>query len=273
MYDFLEILQLETSTACNMHCYYCDYHHNPSTVYNYQMPLEFVEKIMIQLKDHKLTRIQPWLAGEPMLETRMPEIIKIIKKYSSAEIVFFTNATVYENRHLLMLADRVDVTLSAATPETFLKVHGAPLYHEAVKTIEWLEQQPRHPPISMRIVVTERNQHEVAQWQQQWSRFHQYHNIASGLLVGGWQPENKLELDGEIQQMARGQYMPGAPCLFWNLCAINVFGDVYQCCKAINHIYGNLHSASLDEIWQKRLANNRDASTCRVCPVRVDKHD
>lgn len=269
MYESLEILQLETSTACNMNCHYCDYHHVPGSAYNYQMPLDLVEKIMVQFKDHKLMRIQPWLAGEPMLETRMPEILKIIKKYSDAEIVFFTNATIYENRHILMLADKVDITVSAATPETYQIIHGQPFLPQAIKTIEWLEQQPNHPPISLRIVVTEKNQHEVEAWQKYWSRFKQYHNIACGLLVSGWQPDIRLDLDGEIQQMTRGQYMLGAPCLFWNLAAVNVFGDLYQCCKAITHIYGNLNQMTFDEVWKKRLANNRNNSTCQTCPVRI----
>jgi len=199
----------------------------------------------------------------------MPEIIKIIKKYSNAEIVFFTNATVYENRELLMLADIVEVTISAATPESYERIHGKPYFNRVVKTVEWLEQQPDHPDIHLRMVVTPRNQHEVEAWKEQWKRFKTFQNIATSLLVDKWKPDVKLNLDGEVEQMKRGEHAKGAPCLFWNLAAINVLGDLYQCCKAINHVYGNLNYESFQDVWDKRLANNRNTSTCRVCPVRV----
>lgn len=267
MFDFLEILQLETSTVCNMHCHYCDYHQNPSSNYSHQMPLELVEKIMRQFEGHRLMWIQPWLAGEPLLETRMPEIVRIIRKYSDAPLVFFTNATVYENREILMLADRVEVSVSAATRETYAKVHGRDLLDRVIKTVEWLESQPSHPEIRLRMVVTSLNYHEVAAWRKQWSRFRQFQNIATSLLIRGWNPE--LGIDGEIEQIQRGEYMKGAPCLFWNLCAINVFGDMYQCCKAICTVWGNLNTSTLEELWGKRLANKRDTPDCRVCPVRI----
>jgi len=269
----LEILQLETSTACNMNCHYCDYHHDSCVAYNYQMPLPLVEKIVSQLEEcETVRRVQPWLAGEPLLEPRMPEIVEIVRKYCrDAEIVFFTNATVYEKRDMLMLADQVEVTVSAATPETYMRVHGKPYLDRVVKTVEWLEAQPNHPEIHLRIVLTERNLHELEAWRRQWSRFERFENVATGLLANKWRPAAGLELNSEVKQVREGRFSQQgrAPCLFWNLAAVNVFGDLYQCCSAVNNIHGNLNRMSFEEAWRRRVASGRNTETCRVCPVRV----
>lgn len=227
-----------------------------------QMPLVLVESIMRQAKDWKLGVIMPWGCGDPLLETRMPEIVKIIRAHNSAPICLFTNGILYENRQLLTLADRVDFTLSAATAETFEKIYQVPGYETAVKTIEWLEAQPNRPEIYLRFVICEKNLHELGLWREQWSRFPQYRNVATG----PWRPSEKLDTEGELDDVARGAY--DMPCLFWNQCFIRADGALMQCCKQGDK-YDNINQISLLEAWQNRVRNAMNNPICEHCDRKV----
>ena len=170
-------VQFDTFDGCNLTCQYC-YTHNPEKTKTFQptiMPLSTIERLIKQTKDLSLMSIRPFGYGEPLLETRMSRIIEIIRKYNSAEIVLYTNGTIYENRRILSNPEIAEIhfTISASTPQTYEKVHGKPLFHQAIKTVEWLERQNPHPRIILNFVINRLNVHELEQWKQQWNRFDQ----------------------------------------------------------------------------------------------------
>jgi MoaA/NifB/PqqE/SkfB family radical SAM enzyme len=237
------------------------------------MPLHLVEHLMKQTVDLMFESIRPYMNGDPLFETRIPEIIEIIRKYNSAPIVVFTNATNYHARSLLVNPEinEIHVTISAATPKTYAYVHGRPLYTQAIRTLDWLENhiEPTQR-IILHFVITKQNLPEMEMWKQQYARFEQ---IISGLhktirdkqITGDIYPD----IDTVPLNTLKG-YLFGMPCHLWNNCAVSVHGDYVQCCNSpIDLTYGNITDTPMLEAWRKRCTNRMENESCRSCNCRA----
>jgi len=257
---------MDTSEACNESCIYCWRHHN-NDVGKVTVPLEYIEHVMSQTVGWKLKSINPYNSGDTMLETRMPEIIKIIRKYNDSPIVFFTNGTIYANRKLLLGADEVHFTISAATRETYTLMHGRDLYGEVVRTIGWLEDQPNHPKIVTTFIMTRKNIHELPQWREQWMRFE--HSISP--VVN--KPDLKLSIETELANCTPlfDPEKVDLPCVFWDVLLILLNGEVQMCCGGEPSLFGNVHrDVPLLTAWRNRCSYGEKilATQCSHCQFR-----
>jgi len=222
---------------------------------------------MSQTVGWKLKSINPYNSGDTMLETRMPKIVEIIRKYNDSPIVLFTNGTVYANRELLLGVDEVHFTISATTRETYARIHGRDLYNEAVKTIEWLETQPNHPKIVTTFVMIKDNIHELPLWREQWKRFE--HSISP--VVN--KPELKLPLEVELANCTRlfDPEKTDLPCAFWDVLLVQLNGEVQMCCGGGPGVFGNAHyDVPLLTSWRNRCMFGIKllATYCRRCQFR-----
>jgi len=268
-YDIPGHIQLDTSDECNLRCEYCYMHYASPSLAN-KMPLHLVEHIMSQTKELKLQTIRPYLWGDSLLETRLPKIVEIIRKYNSAPIVSYTNGTTYENRRLLLCPDEAHFTVSAVTPKTYEKIHGLPLLHEAEKTIQWLEQQRNHPRIVMHFVINRHNIHELEQWIERWRCFEQF---LSPILMNKKDKhlaDQLTDYDPSIKLSIVTGGMHGMPCSVWNNCSINVHGFMLQCCNGAYDVnYGDLSKVPLLDAWKKRIENRMMNPACQGCHLQA----
>lgn len=274
IFDFPIHLSFDPNMNCNLQCQFCYIHHPNSKWVSGEyptriMPLELMDKMLQQTQGHEMLSIRPYLNGEPLCEPRMPKIVSLIKQYNDAPIVFYSNGTVYANREFLMLGiGEVHFTVSAATPETYLKVHGRPLYHEGVKTIEWLEQQPNHPKIFLKFVITQDNIHELPLWMQQWRRFPQERNLAHGynecdseshFLKAIQIPDESIVSEDNVIGCN-----PWLPCSFYDNAIITSDGDFRLCCLS-GISFGNIKDEPLETLWRRRCQNKGENPDCRRC--------
>jgi radical SAM protein with 4Fe4S-binding SPASM domain len=89
--DMFFRMEIETTSTCNRKCHYC-----PNSIHNrgnHLMPLELYEKIMKELKDLKWSgMIHPHFYGEPLLDDRLPFIVKKTREYlPKSKIIIYTN--------------------------------------------------------------------------------------------------------------------------------------------------------------------------------------
>jgi pyruvate-formate lyase-activating enzyme len=275
-WDYPYFLQFAPSEACNEHCLYCLVH-NPLSTFKPNikgLSLSLIENIMSQTVGWNLGAILPHGWGEPLADPRMPEIFKIIRKYNKAPILMFTNGTICERRHLLMECGEVNITISSATPEMYERIHGVPLYEEAVRTVEWLEAQPNHPRIVLRFVIVKPNMHELEAWRQQWRRFPQVVTVAH---VGTYPSDPRASLAAPPEMEAHDIFHanPSRPCTFYGNLHINIDGDVDLCCMsaaAMHHLtFGNVKDTPLLDTWRARCANKMRNLDCERCRYRA--HD
>jgi len=261
---------MDTSEVCNEVCVWC-WSHSGGASGTAKVSLEAVEHVMSQTVGWKLKSINPYNSGDTMLETRMPEIVKIIRKYNDSPIVLFTNGTIYANRELLNVSGVTEVhfTISATTRETYALMHGKDLYNEAVKTIEWLETQQNHPKIVTTFIMTNRNIHELPLWREQWKRFEQ----SISPVVN--KPELKLPIEVELANCTKAfdPKLIDLPCVFWDVLLIQLNGDVQMCCGGGPGVFGNVHGDTpLLKAWHSRCTYGSRllATHCRSCQFRSE---
>ncbi len=268
MLEYPSHLQVDTFDYCNLNCRYCCFH-NPSPEPS-EMPLHTIEKIASQLTGWSLDSIRPFSHGDPLFNNRLPKIIEIFRKYSKAPIVLFTNGTYYAGKHLLVnpAVECVEFTISAATPETFLKMTGKNLFNEALRTLEWFRNHKEpNQHANVRFILTNVNEHEVDVWK---TLFKDYQQFISPLHRHLRNTKLVDPIVASEKNQGRANAFKGIPCGLWNNMGINVHGDIIQCCGGDDvTTYGNITNTPLLEGWRKRCLNNLQNPVCQSCSLRM----
>ncbi len=228
-----------------------------------------IEKIASQIKDWPLVDIRPFSHGDPLLNSRLPKIIDIFRKYTQVPTALFTNGTYYAGRHLLLnpAIRSVEFTISAATPETFLKMTGQNLFNDALRTLEWFTQHKLGDQrITVRFIMTNVNEHELEAWKEKFKGYPQFISPIHRHL-------RNMKLVEPLMASPEGRSktttFTGIPCGLWNNMGINVHGDIIQCCGGDDYTtYGNVDDTPLIEGWRKRCLNGLENPVCRSCNIR-----
>ncbi len=131
-------LYLEVSNECNLACKTC-----PITYGKVEEPaslsLEQVKYLVSQFMTVK--RVVLHGVGEPLLNRELPKIILWLKE-KGIYVLFNSNGTLINQRWREALVDsgldEIRLSLDAATPETFARVRGKPLFDVIVRNIKGL---------------------------------------------------------------------------------------------------------------------------------------
>lgn len=129
---------LEVSNECNLACKTC-----PITYGKVEEPaslsLEQVKYLVSQFTTVK--RVVLHGVGEPLLNRDLPKIIRWLKE-KEIYVLFNSNGTLINKRWREALVesglDEVRLSLDAATPETFARVRGKPLFDVIIRNIKGL---------------------------------------------------------------------------------------------------------------------------------------
>jgi len=210
---------------------------------------------------------------DPLLEKRMPTITKIIHKKLKCQILISTNGVLYSQRHLLRDPYITDVcfTISAATPELYQKVHGKPLFDQAVKTLFWLHKSKFwNQRIWLRYILFGDNLHELEAWKKMFQMFPQ--EVRPLHYGGDRNVSNKLKatLDEKISAYYNKQQHffknNNLPCNCFHNLSIGYDGSFMQCCDLpYKYNWGHVEEIDLLETWQKRLELGLNHIGCRQC--------
>jgi MoaA/NifB/PqqE/SkfB family radical SAM enzyme len=128
-------LYLEVSNECNLACKTC-----PLTYGKVEEPaklsLEQVRRLVSQFPT--VSRVVLHGVGEPLLNRELPQIIAWLKE-RGIYVLFNSNGTLISKRwREALVASRLDeirISLDAATPESFTRVRGKPLFEVIIKNI------------------------------------------------------------------------------------------------------------------------------------------
>lgn len=131
-------LYLEVSNECNLACKTC-----PITYGKVEEPaalsLEQVKNLVSEFPTVK--RVVLHGVGEPLLNRELPKIIAWLKE-SGIYVLFNSNGTLINKRWREALVesglDEIRLSLDAATPETFARVRGKPLFDVIIRNIKGL---------------------------------------------------------------------------------------------------------------------------------------
>jgi MoaA/NifB/PqqE/SkfB family radical SAM enzyme len=131
-------LYLEVSNECNLACKTC-----PITYGKVEEPaslsLEQVKYLVSQFTT--VRRVVLHGVGEPLLNRELPKIIWWLKE-KGIYVLFNSNGTLINKRWREALVesrlDEIRLSLDAATPETFARVRGKPLFDVIIRNIKGL---------------------------------------------------------------------------------------------------------------------------------------
>ena len=238
------------------------------------MSLKRAEKVIKEVK-HTIKKVHLFQNNEPMLEPRLDKFTALVKKHCNASTGIYTNGTNYHLRHKLLdkNLDVVHFTISAATSETYLQVHGKPLFNKALKTYKWfLKHKRKNQQVYVHFVIVAENFHELPQWKQM---FKESPQIISPLHTGYKQKASQecmKRLNHKKTVKAgtkKGKMASDLPCTVWFNMTVNTKGEMLQCCDCPYSVnYGSVDNSHVLDLWNKRNHNMMNNPACDECILK-----
>jgi len=254
------------------------------------MPLEMIEELLLYFRGRKLHKllwaVAPFMNGEPLLDERLPRICTMVKDICDTVCVIDTNGTEWRNREFLLHPNLklVRFTISAITPETYMKVHGRPYFYKALSTFYWFLRHKRKDQIAwLHFITTKNNQHEVEDWVEH------FEGVGRTVFPLHRIPEFHVESERGYSQSikeitmfdAKGNRLPRGPnpssglfpCPCWGVLAVSWRGEILQCVDLpYSFNYGKVEEVDLLEAWRERNRNKLDNAGCNGCSQRFKNY-
>lgn len=308
--DFPNVIQIDTNNHCGykycgIHCTYCYPQWKIAKgEWEYkEMPMEWIEWIAKQMAKYgkNMSFVDMFLNGDALAEPRLPEILHVIKKYCPwLYTQTFTCGTLPEKADLLVdkNLDSICFTVSAHTPELYMKIHRGNRFHDVLKTLDYvIENRHKTQKIEIHCVVTKDNYDCLEEWWRFFStRFPEavlifsalvrsYDNLPSIACFGNY---TLKDIENRIKQVISNVQPHGIfwdtsnipakkPCVLWDNMSISVDGYILQCCNwspPHDWNYGTVEQyiregRSLKDAWKEKQANKMRNKLCDSCNMKA----
>lgn len=145
-----EILNLELSYACNLHCWMCP--RSLPTQEQGFLPLQLFERIKPALSRFRYIHLSGF--GEPLLYPRLPEIVGA-SKAAGCHTSFTTNGTLLNremSKDLLRQGiDAINVSIDAGSAQTYERVRGAGRFAQVIDNLRQLQELRRRMDVRVEL--------------------------------------------------------------------------------------------------------------------------
>lgn len=252
---FPKFFSIETTNICNAKCIMC-----PHSAFagGKMMEDECFDKIVDELKHYTdwITSVALYWYGEPLLDSKLCERIRLLKKNGIENIQISTNAERLDKETAEDLfksgLNDLRISLDAIHKDTYEKIRGLD-YGKVMDNIHSLlelrNKQYRTVPIRIRMVEMEENKDEIDAFKTYWEKY--VSNIDKVQTMP--QLVNKLwKEECETKNME-------LPCVsVFSTLAIDVDGNICICCMDTNKeiILGNIKNISLQSVWRGEQIQN-----------------
>lgn len=251
-YDFPLLINIETSSVCNLKCIHCPPQLNEfkseRRKHNF-IDLSIFNKIMDEIDRHGKRSISLHKDGEPLIHPQISSILNRVKKNKDHKVYITTNGHYLTEENIkLILENRIDIinlSIGAATKEFYEMVRGKRFervisnIHNFLEAIEESEWKPR-------VLVQIINLKEINEIDSQIESFKEYwQNYDVELAV--WDKLNWGVFDNDSHFKFR------YPCYsLWESFNINSNNNVTACCMDWKQelLFGNISEQSIEDIWK-----------------------
>jgi len=299
--DFPVEVLLKTTLNCNHDCPKCLHGMGvfPAGV-KFNMKLETVQKVLDEGSKKGLQSVV-FTGGEPTIHPRIREFIRYAGALMFPDISMVTNGSRLNEGLCRILVEsgvtRINVSLDAATRETYFKVHGVDEFDKVVANIETLlrvraEMGSELPLLSLSFVLYKECEHELDAFLERWAgradggvKIYPYKNIFSVVderFSETYGPGRKLlaQLPQESLPVKLGAEVPfvtgySVECMSpWYRCHVGINGELQGCttqgfCDHPDMVMGNIHNAPFETAWKSDAWNTlRDI----VIKKEFDRH-
>ena len=253
---FPKYFEIETYRGCNARCTMCTVNEWEDS--NMRIKDGLFDKIADEMKGYAnwIERVTLSRDGEPLMDKFLSLRIKKLKDSGIRYVTFSTNGSLLNEKRASELIDAglddIRFSVDGATKETFEAIRLRLNYEQVVgnylKFIEMRDKGGKKPTIEVRMVVQERNKHEVDMWKEFWKPRIGHQDILYSKPMHSWGNQLKTyELHHEDEIYAE------KPCISpWSTMAIHANGKVGLCGCDYHTVVpmGNLNEQSVREIWQ-----------------------
>lgn len=275
-----EYIQLDTNNTCNLKCIYC----NVQGEYNLEkgnMKLSIAENFFKELKDigwnKTIREFRPFVNGDPIMlsPNTFNNFLSLGRKYlNGSKNTIYTNGANSSKAKMFLtpLLDIIHLTISASSPETYEKIHGVPLFDEALKTYNMLIDSDK--TIYVHFVYNVLNEKDLDNWKKIFSKanlmispLHYTDEEINSLNV---LDSKSLNRSYEIGTTNNAEILYfWHPCNCYNNMCVSWMGEYMQCPNLhYKYNYGLVGETPIKTYWKNRANDKLNCKGCRNCNLK-----
>jgi len=268
--DFPIHLDIETQTSCNLRCVMCYQSFDP--VKPAMMDTKTYLKIMKEGMEENLCSVKLQLRNEPLMDPRLPELIRIAKQHNIIDVMINTNAMLLTKEMSESLInsgiDTIICSVDGYTKKVYESIRLGAKYnvvYKNIKTLSKLKKKSKWPTPRIILRTIERDDIDLDEYKAFWG------DIADEVV-------SYPIMEFKARQEDFTEY-PNFCCKdLWRRLVILADGTILPCCSAAigNTIYsplGNVKQVSLSDAWNKveelrllhRAGLSHKIKMCRMC--------
>ncbi|MBA7617846.1 GTP 3',8-cyclase [subsurface metagenome] len=255
--DFPPMLIVETSSYCNLSCIHCPRTEVAKKYDSFEGNMKFnlYKKIINEMSQYKYTTLRPFGRGEALINPDISRMIKYAKEKGIHKVWLNTNGTllsVKKSKELLEAGiDRLEVSIDAATRETFKKIKGKDKYDLVVKnTIECCRLKKElnaKTEIVVSFVESSMNTLDKDTFIKFWKNYTDQVCIRPVHQHGALVSNQRISKEKKEKERL--------PCsILWERVEINYYGGLNYCefDWENREKMGNVEKSSIKEIWNSK---------------------
>lgn len=253
--SFPRAVQFQTLSTCNAKCVFCPHFQSPKEIPHGRMDDALINKIIDECSRHMVGRISPYLTNEPLMDKRVPDILKQIKK----KCVFPVKTKINTNAGLMTeeisrrlidaKLDQLWISVNGYSEETYRQsmdldfetsMNNINVFLHMKKTLG-----AKRPKVVITTIETKLVEHELEKAKEYWAvrdvkfSIHRLDNRSGEDATGAIRPESRKP-------------KPKRNCdLFLKQAYIVENGDMIICCHDWRQsvVVGNIAKTSIAEVW------------------------
>ena len=285
--DFPITVAIELVNRCNLNCIMCyTINHSEKKA---TLDLDSIRRVLGECGDHELPALVVGMGAEPLLYKQTKDVLAIAREAEVMDVFLGTNGVLLNSTMSEYIVAnniaRIEISLDAATPETYEKVRGKDELEKIEENILTLldikkRNNSKTPIVRLCFCLQPENAHEREQFIRKWEGLVDYIDIQRLQDVSYI---DELREKGDVASEAK--LIDGKspePYCDYPFNSLNIWsnGDVTPCCtfyaKAL--VAGNVHNSTLKEIWdgaymsdlREQFHENRLNPTCLTCLAQRD---
>lgn len=253
--EFPLMVMVDTTTRCNLSCAHC-----PSSRlaeepgYIGDIDVALYEKIINEIAaENKKTIVRPFDGGEPFMRKDIEDLIRFAKQSGIEYVSINSNGLLITKERCEKLLesglDHIEVSIDAATPETYAVIRRSKHYCKLIENINYLLARRDATNNKMKVTVSfikqRGNLHELELFHSRWQ------GKADGVCIREYHQHNRL-IDGSGAYKVE-QKTERYPCPYlWGRIIINHDGRVRFCesdWRSTESVVGDVNVQTIKEIW------------------------
>jgi radical SAM protein with 4Fe4S-binding SPASM domain len=282
---FPKFFEVETVNACNAKCKMCtigDWAKRGS----YLMSDVVWDKFIGEIKDYRqwIDRVNVSRDGEPLMDSKLENRIKDLKRESVRFVTLATNGSLLDNNRAKAMLDSglddIMFSIDGFTKETYEKIRIGLKFEEVVDNcvnfIKIRDTLNYKTTVRVRMVLQDENKAELPDWMKFWKPFLRQGDRVYAKPAHSW--GNQLKgYENITPKLVRKDYSEETCVSPWSTLVLKVNGDIPLCPVDFrcNFLMGNINDSTIKEIWNsggfnkvrdKLIIGERNSlSLCRNC--------